>query len=350
MSDEKDRVLAKNSAESAPESPERSSMTDERGKLRKQSQGVDEQERKKQREQENEIRKDVAVAGLEAGAKGAVKGAKLGKVIPGAGMVAGGVLGGAAAASLAQSKVARESGNKKIAFQTAMGIGGPVGGAVNAHLAGKEQQKKERAESKAAPEQDGETQRRRRAQRQRAHQRQARVNRLEQMIQKTDPTSSRDIKKLNVAESKARPTSREEKNLDKMKEKAFGEQVVQGSQRDDATSAFMAGFAGGVTHIGKQKVAEKMAVRQAGKGLPQPKQLARGFGYDTPAQQEEWVSTREAGVSDGRANARQAVKERQNELAREREAALKDQEKPQVSYTPSIPIEELNDPDMALER
>lgn len=81
--------------------------------------------------------KDMASATLRGGVSGAKMGGKAGSVVPAVGTAAGAAIGAGVGANQAQAKVAREAGDKRAAFVTGMPVGGVVGGAVNAHRAGK---------------------------------------------------------------------------------------------------------------------------------------------------------------------------------------------------------------------
>jgi len=86
---------------------------------------------------QREMAKGMVTGSVRGGVAGAKVGGKAGSVVPGLGTAAGTAIGAGVGANLAQQKVARESGNRTLAFTTGMGTGGVVGGAVNAQRAAK---------------------------------------------------------------------------------------------------------------------------------------------------------------------------------------------------------------------
>ncbi len=88
-----------------------------------------------EQQEQRAVSKRLAAEGIRGGLTGAQVGAKAGSVVPGVGAAAGTAIGTGVGAGVAQSKVAREAGDPKLAFVTAASVGGVVGGAVNAKLA-----------------------------------------------------------------------------------------------------------------------------------------------------------------------------------------------------------------------
>lgn len=302
--------------------------------------------------------KTLVVDGVKGGVQGGKVGGKLASIVPGAGTLAGTAAGAAVGGSLSQAKVGRESGDPGLAYLTAAPVGGVAGGLVNAHLA-KKYGNIEPTEPSAGSTEKSETakprkslkgaeteqvKRRRRVQRQRVHRHQAGVNRLEQTIEHADPDSQKGLAKIDKARDKVHLTGAEDKSVNKLESQALAGGMAAGAGESDAVNAFAKGFAGGVTHMGKQKYSAAKAQQQKAeqtKGLPSSAEVAGGFGYVSEAEQANWSQQRdEAGVVQ-RQSVEDAVKERSAEIKRER-AGLETErtQMKAVTYTPSIPIED----------
>lgn len=300
--------------------------------------------------------KDLVVESVKGAVRGGKAGGKLGTVVPGVGNVAGAAIGAAVGASEAQARVGRESGDPGMAYLTAQSGGGVVGGVVNAKLA-KNSPGRDAAQSEVGRAKgDGEAEkRRRRTQRQRVHKHRAGVVKLEKAVKQADPESQRDVKKVDEAADRVNLTSREDKTMSKkIGDKALGKGMADGGQSDDVVAAFTKGFAGGVGHVGRHRIGQsRTQTRANGASLPQPAEVAGGFGYDSRAAQVDWTQQRTASPTTGRQAAAAAVKNRQAAIAEEKaqQAQIEaGQEKKVVTYTPSIPIEQVDGDDIGMEK